>query len=362
MSRSSKPNAAQGIAERAGERIKAMFPVDWEIIRHMGAEPIPYHLKRWWFCLGGTVMYLFFVQVATGIALSFYYVPTPAEAFASVAVITREVRFGWFIRSLHKWSGNFMIVAVMLHMLRVFFTGAYRNPRQLNWCVGFLLLGTTLTFGFTGYSLVYEQLSFWGATVATNLAEAVPLVGPWVAYFLRGGAEVGENTLTRFFILHIGVLPTVALLLVAMHILLVRLHGVTELRVEGEPVAEANRHFKFWPDHATTEILIGVLLMYLLTIAALLFPAGLGEPANPNETPLHIKPEWYFYFNFRLLKLTSLKLSVVLTLAIGAIAFFWPFIEEWMSKRWRISEKVPIFLGVSAFLLFLVLTVWEAFA
>lgn len=344
------------------ERIKSMFPLDWEIIRHMGAEPIPYHLKKWWFCLGGTILYLFVVQIGTGIALTFYYVPTPQEAYASIAAITREVRFGWYIRSLHKWSGNLLIIAVMLHMLRVFFTAAYRHPRQLNWCVGFLLLGTTTTFGFTGYSLVYEQLSFWGATVATNLAAAVPLIGPWIAYFLRGGAEVGENTLTRFFVLHIGVLPTVAFFLIVIHILLVRLHGVTELYFEGETIAEEKRHFQFWPDHATTEILIGVLLMYLLTILALIFPAGLGEPADPNETPLHIKPEWYFYFNFRLLKLTSLKLSVVLTLAIGAIAFFWPFIEEWFARRWRFSDRVPVTLGVLAFLLFLILTVWEAFA
>lgn len=344
------------------ERLQAMFPLDWEIVRHMGAEPIPYHLKKWWFCLGGTVLYLFIVQVGTGILLTFYYVPTPDEAYASVAAITREVRFGWFIRSLHKWSGNFMIVAVFLHMLRVFFTGAYRHPRQLNWCVGFLLLGTTLTFGFTGYSLIYEQLSFWGATVATNLAQAVPLIGPWIAYFLRGGPEVGENTLTRFFILHIGVLPTVALILLALHILLVRLHGVTELRFEGEEVPKEKRHFQFWPEHATTELMIGVLLMYLLTITALIFPAELGAPADPTKTPEHIKPEWYFYFNFRLLKLTSLKLSVVSTLGIGAVAFFWPFIEEWLSRRWKISDKVPVILGVLAFLGFLILTVWEAFA
>ena len=344
------------------ERIKSMLPIDWEIVRHMGAEPIPFHLKKWWFCLGGTILYLFVVQISTGIALTFYYVPTPEEAYASVSAITREVRFGWYIRSMHKWAGNLMIVAVMLHMLRVFFTAAYRHPRQLNWCVGFLLLGTTMTFGFTGYSLVYEQLSFWGATVATNLAEAVPLMGPWIAFFLRGGPEVGENTLTRFFVLHIGVLPTVAFILVAIHIFLVRLHGVTELPFEGETGSEEKRHFQFWPDHATTEILIGVLLMYLLTILALVFPAGLGEPANPNETPLHIKPEWYFYFNFRLLKLTSLKLSVVLTMAIGAIAFFWPFIEEWFMRRWHFSDRVPVILGVLAFLLFLILTVWEAFA
>ncbi len=343
-------------------RLREMMPLDWALLRHIGAEPVPYHLKKWWFCLGGTVLYLFVVQVVTGIALTFYYVPSPDEAYASVAAITREVRFGWFIRSLHKWSAQFMIVALILHMLRVFFTGAYRRPRQLNWCIGFLLLGTTLTFGFTGYSLVYEQLSFWGATVATNLAEAVPVVGPLIAHFLRGGPEVGENTLTRFFILHIGLLPTVAAVLVSLHILLIRLHGVTELRFEGEEVKEEERHFKFWPEHATTELLIGVLLMYLLTITALIFPAGLGDPADPTKTPLHIKPEWYFYFNFRLLKLTSLRVSVVLTLAVGAIAFLWPFIEEWLARRWRMPDLVPVMLGILVFLSFIVLTVWEAFA
>jgi len=339
-----------------------MFPFDWELLKHAGAEPIPHHLRKWWFCLGGTVLYLFVVQVITGIALTFYYVPTPEEAYASVAAITREIRFGWFIRSLHKWAATLMIIAVMLHMLRVFFTGAYRQPRQLNWCIGFLLLLTTLGFGFTGYSLIFEQLSFWGATVATNLAEAVPLVGPWMAYFLRGGPEIGGNTLTRFFILHIGVLPTVAFVLLALHILLIRLQGVTELAFPGEKITKEERHFPFWPDHATTEILIGVLLMYLLTILALVFPAGLGPPADPTQTPEHIKPEWFFYFSFRLLKLTSLRLSVLLTTAMAAIAFFWPFIEEWCSRRWRLPDSVPVILGTTAFLVFLVLTVWESFA
>lgn len=352
--------AEQGISLR--KRLQQMFPFDWELLRHAGAEPIPYHLKRWWFCLGGTALYLFVVQVITGIALTFYYIPSPEQAYASVEAITNEIRFGWFIRSLHKWSSQFMIVAVILHMLRVYFTGAYRHPRQLNWCIGFLLLGTTLTFGFTGYSLVYEQLSFWGATVATNLAEAVPLIGPYLGYFLRGGPEISENTLTRFFILHIGILPTVAFLLLGLHILLIRLQGVTELQFEGEVIPEEERHFRFWPDHATTELLIGVVLMYVLTITALIFPAGLGAPADPTQTPAHIKPEWYFYFNFRLLKLTSLRLSVLLTMAIGAIAFFWPFIEEWLARRFRMPDWVSVLLGVIAFLGFLILTVWESFA
>ncbi len=341
-------------------KLKELFPFNWELVRHAGAEPVPYHLKKWWFCLGGTVMYLFIVQVVTGIALTFYYTPSVEGAYNSVAMITNDIRFGWFIRSLHKWSANFMIIAVILHMLRVYFTGAYRHPRQLNWMIGVLLLATTLGFGFTGYSLIFEQLSFWGATVACNLTEALPLIGPTLGDFLRGGPTVGANTLTRFYVLHVGVLPTVIFVLLSLHVLMIRLQGVTELHFENEEVPAEKRHFKFWPDHVTTELLIGVLLMYLLTIVALIFPAGLGTPADPTQTPAHIKPEWFFYFNFRLLKLTSLKLSVLLTLAGGAVLFFWPFIESWLRKKVKISDGAIVAIGVLAFMGFLTFTVWES--
>lgn len=357
------PASTASTAEKAKKRLGELFPVDWELIRHAGAEPVPFHLKKWWFALGGTPMYLFLVQLATGIMLTFYYVPSAEQAYGSVAEITQQVRFGWFIRSLHMWSANFMIIAVFLHMFRVLFTRAYRFPRQLNWMVGFLLLGITLTFGFTGYSLIYEQLSFWGATVAANLAEAVPLIGPVIGDFLRGGPEVGPNTLTRFYVLHIGVLPTLAFVLLFLHVYLIRTHGVTELHFEDEPKrGEGSQFFRFWPDHVTTELVIGVLLMYLLTILALVFPAELGEPADPTVTPDHIKPEWYFYFNFRLLKLFSLQASVLLTLFIGGVAFFWPFIDGWIERKTRHADRIVVAVGVLAVLAFLVLTVWEAFA
>ena len=143
---------------------------------------------------------------------------------------------------------------------------------------------------------------------------------------------------------------------------MVRLHGVTEFKFPGENITEENRFFRFWPEHATTEILIGVLLMYILTILALIWPAQLGPQANPSVTPEHIKPEWYFYFNFRLLKLTSLNISVVLTLFIGLIALFWPFVESWLQKKFRLPDKASVIIGVVAFMGFLILTVWESFA
>ncbi|MBI1926434.1 cytochrome b N-terminal domain-containing protein [Candidatus Poribacteria bacterium] len=185
------------------------FPFDLNILKEISSEPIPNHLQRWWFAIGGTPLYLFIIQATTGIILTFYYVPDPTEAFNSVAHITTQVRFGWFIRSVHKWSAHLMVFTLMLHMMRVFFTAAYRRPRELNWMIGVGLLLTTLGFGFTGYSLIYEQLSYWASVVGTNVAEATPIVGGILADFMRGGSEVGSNTLTRFFVLHIGVLPTV---------------------------------------------------------------------------------------------------------------------------------------------------------
>lgn len=161
---------------RAAEWVRDRVPIDVEFLRAAGSEPIPGHLKRWWWCIGGTPAYLFIVQLVSGILLTFYYVPSPDDAYESVHAITNDLRFGWFIRSVHRWSSHLMIVAVLLHMMRVFFTGAYRKPREINWMVGCTLLLLTLGMGFTGYSLVWEQLSFWGATVAGNILVAVPFV------------------------------------------------------------------------------------------------------------------------------------------------------------------------------------------
>jgi ubiquinol-cytochrome c reductase cytochrome b subunit/cytochrome b6 len=153
------------------------FPVDQEALIKITAEPIPNHLKRWWWALGGTPLYLFTVQIITGIMLIFYYVPEPARAYESVYYITHHASFGWLIRSIHRWSSNLMIAALLLHMLRVFFTATFRKPREMNWMFGVVLFLLTIIFGFTGYSLVYEQMSYWAMKVGTGIAGATPLIG-----------------------------------------------------------------------------------------------------------------------------------------------------------------------------------------
>ena len=347
---------------RATQWLSERFPIDPEVFKKMGSEPVPEHLKHWWWCLGGTPAYLFVVQVATGILLSFYYIPNPDHAYESVRHISEGVPYGWYFRSLHRWSSNFMIVAVILHMMRVFVTGGYRKPRELNWMLGVVILIITLVFGFTGYSLIYEQLSFWGLTVAGNITEAVPLIGPALADFIRGGPKVGEATLTRMFVFHIGVLPTVMFLLLGLHFTLIRLHGVTEFQFvekDGKPKEGKKKTFPFFPDHLITEIGIGVSLMFVLTVLALVAPIGLEEKANPLVTPPHIKPEWYFYFTFRWLKLTSLTFAV---LSLGFFAFMlamWPLIDAFFRRNNKLKE-ISILFGIIGVVVLVILTVWEA--
>ncbi len=346
-----------------GRWLQRRVPLDLEALRYYSNEPVPNHLKHWWWCLGGTPAMLFAVQAVTGILLSFYYVPDPGQAYESIVRIKDVVPFGWFLRSIHRWSSNLMIAAVILHMMRVFFTGAYRKPRELNWMIGLGLLGVTLFFGFTGYSLVYEQLSFWGATVAGNLTEAVPVIGPYLARLLRGGETVGGGTLTRFFILHIGILPALTTALLGAHILLFRLHGVTEFEFEATRLRgeEKGQTYPFFPDHAMIELVIGLGLAFLLTCLAVIFPTELAEKANPLVTPAHIKPEWYFFWTFRWLKLTGLTFAVLSVGFVGFLALIWPFIDSAIRRR-KPGSELSVWLGIAAVGILTVLTLWEAVA
>lgn len=338
-----------------GERI----PISSVQLRELTNEPVPNHLKKWWFALGGTPAYLFVVQIVTGILLAFYYQPAPETAYESVRYITHEAAFGWYVRSLHKWAATLMIAAVILHQMRVYFTAAYRRPRELNWVIGMALLMCTLLTGFTGYSLVFEQLSYWGATVAANISDAVPVVGGFSKQMLLGGDGYNSHTLSRFYILHAAVLPTTIILLVAIHIAFIRMHGVTELKFENEQEADKPGHFNFFPDHMMTELIIGLVLMILLSALATLFPAAMGPAADPLTTPEVIKPEWFFYVSFRWLKLFSLSFAVLSTGFIIAAMFLWPWIDALLRKITRI-EDISVYIGILATFALVGLTVWEA--
>ena len=340
------------------EWIAERVPVSLAAVATMSNEPVPYHLKRWWFALGGTPAYLFTIQIVTGILLAFYYQPSPTTAYESIRYITDEAAFGWYLRGLHKWGATLMIAAVVLHQMRVFFTGSYRRPRELNWMIGMTLLVCTLMLGFTGYSLVFEQLSYWGATVAANISDTVPVIGPLMKQGLLGGEIYNDRTLSRFFILHAAVLPVLLILVLVMHISLVRLLGVTELKFEGEE-AQPARHFNFFPSHFYTELIIGLTLMILLSALATLLPVGMGPRANPLVTPDVIKPEWFFYVAFRWLKLFTGLTAVLTQGLIIFVMFFWPFIDDWLVRKFKYAD-ISVWIGIVGALTIMGFTMWEA--
>ena len=334
--------------------LQERIPVDVERLREPLREPLPVHLKQWFFCLGGTPLMLFCILAATGILLTFYYVPSPSHAYDSIVNITYRVRFGWFIRGIHRAASHLMVFTVLLHMIRVFCTRSYRKPRELNWMLGVALFLTVLGFGFTGYSLAYDQLSYWATTVGTNLLGDTPIVGKTLLYLLRGGPDVNPNTLTRFYDFHIGVFPTILTLLIAAHLLMVRMHGVA--RLENDPRQET---YPFFPDHVLREVVIGMLILAALVNYVIFFPPDVGVRANPLETPSEIRPEWYFFPSYRWLKLVPLKVGLWGSMFYVACMFLWPFIDS-AFERIAPRRRGGQFVGICGFLVTIVFMVWEA--
>lgn len=191
-------------------------------------KPVPNWATRWWYCLGGITAFLFVIQAATGIMLAFYYQPTPEQAYASILHIENEVLFGASIRSIHHWAANGMIIMCVAHMLRVFIMGAFKPPREMNWMSGVILLIVTLGFGFTGYLLPWDQRAYWATTVGTEIAGGIPDIGELILVFLRVGWGITEATLSRFYALHVIVLPILVLAMMGAHFMMIRRQGLKE--------------------------------------------------------------------------------------------------------------------------------------
>jgi quinol-cytochrome oxidoreductase complex cytochrome b subunit len=203
-------------------RYRLRGPLEYQLNKR-----IPPHLN-WTNCFGGITFICFGVQVITGILLAFYYKPTLAEAYPSVLRIMETVPFGAFVRGLHAWTANVMILMAIIHMVKVFWINAYRPPREFTWVSGVFLFFVTITFGFSGYLLPMNQLSYWATTVGTEIAGAFPVVGPYAQSFLVGGAKIGAETLTRFYALHVLVLPAAILVLLVGHFSMIRRQGISQ--------------------------------------------------------------------------------------------------------------------------------------
>ncbi len=213
------------LTARAAEWLDERFQII-EPIRKMLSKPVPIFATRWMYCLGGITFMLLVIQAVTGVLLTMYYKPTPDEAYASIQFIENEVRFGSAIRAIHHWAANGTIIMVVAHLLRVFITGAFKPPRELNWFTGVLLFVLTLGFGFTGYLLPWDQRAFWATTVGTEIGGGIPQIGELALVFLRGGWDVTAITLSRFFALHVLVLPAIIVILLAGHFWMIRRQGI----------------------------------------------------------------------------------------------------------------------------------------
>src|SRR5712691_8870307 len=195
-------------------------------------QRVPNYANAFYYCFGGMVFILIAFQLLTGIFLAFYYVPdaagNPAPAYQSVQAIMNSVYLGWLIRGVHFWSANLLVVVIVLHMARVFWTGSYRAPRELNWMVGVIMLLIVLAFSLTGYLLPWDTKAYWATSVTIKIAASAPLVGPLTETILQGGPTLGGNTLQRFFTVHVFILPALIVLLMYVHFRLIRRHGISE--------------------------------------------------------------------------------------------------------------------------------------
>lgn len=324
-------------------------------------KEVPLHRHSIWYYFGGMTLFLFTVQVVTGILLLLYYRPSSESAFESVQFIVTEVKFGWLIRSIHSWSANLMIATLFIHMFSVFFLRSYYPPREITWLSGVFLLFIVICFGFSGYLLPWNKLAFFATKVGTEIAGVVPIVGRPVLRFLRGGDDVTGATLTRFFGFHVAVLPALATVFIGIHVMLVQLHGMS---VPPSLAGKRLKKMKFVPNFLLRDLIGWILAIGVLAALAALFPWELGEKADPfAPAPAGIKPEWYFLFMFETLKLLPAKIwkfdgEVLGILAFSGVAmllFVVPFVDRSPDNTRR--SLILNILGVIALLYIVVMTI-----
>jgi cytochrome b6 len=318
-----------------------------ELIGPLKKKAVPVHKLSYWYFLGGITLFLFMIQVGTGILLLLYYRPGANEAFESVQYIMTRVQFGWLVRSIHSWAANLMILTAFAHMFSVVFLRAYRKPREMTWLSGMLLLFLAMGFGFSGYLLPWNTLAFFATKVGTEITGQVPLIGHSMMVFLRGGEEVTGATLTRFFGFHVAVLPGLTTLLILIHLALVQYFGMSvppglEARWKAAP-GEA-REMKFFPNFLLRELMAWYIALGVLGALAAILPWELGTKADPfAAAPAGIRPEWYFMFMFQTLKTIPAKLwfldgEIVGILMFGAAGLLWmllPFFDHLGRGRGR---------------------------
>jgi len=339
--------------------------------------PVGSHSMVWYY-LGGVTMFFFLIQIASGVLLLMYYQAGEATSYESMRFVVTKVPFGWLIRSIHCWSAHLMVLSLLAHMWSVFFLKAYRNPREMTWFSGMALFGIALGFGFSGYLLPWNELSFFATAVGTDSVKSVPVIGHWMLRVMRGGDEVSIRTLYRFYALHVCVLPMAAFGLIGLHLLLVQRQGMAAaMEPEGKPPTKPKPGMPFFPNFALRDLLLWLVALNLLALLAVLLPWGPGIPGMEWELgskadalkPAYpgIKPEWYFLWMYQLLKefpahFLGFEGPQVCLFVSSILMGIWssiPIFDRSASKNRPSPAFTDFGVAVLYFLVFLMLKAWD---
>jgi len=319
----------------------------------------------WLHTLGSATLFLLVLQIATGIFLAFYYVPAPEHAYHSVAQINNQLAFGWFIRGIHKWSASLVVLFTFLHLLRVFYYGAYKYPRELTWVVGVLLLLTVLGFGFTGYLLPWDQKAYWATTVGTYIASYAPLIGNFISEILKGEPQVGVRTLGRFYAFHTLFLPLILILLVAVHLAMVIKQGIAPAPVKKFASVTREQYYKLYEQFKAKghpfyesmfkDALVSFIVFLIVIFLTFKFGASLEKQADPTDVTYIPRPEWYFYFLFELLWWFPGKWIPVAAFWIPAILIVVLILLPWLDRSIHRSPlRRPFTTGIATAVLVMI--------
>jgi cytochrome b6 len=339
------------------------------LVEFMGKKYVPIHRGSVWYYFGGVSLFLFIIQVTTGILLLLYYKGSEQLAWESIQFIMSRVQFGWLIRSIHSWTANLFVLSVVIHMFSVFFERSYRKPRELTWLTGVFMLFLALAFGFSGYLLPWDELAFFATKVGTDIAGVIPLIGKPLMVFLRGGDEVTGATLSRFFGFHVAVLPALFTVLLGIHLILVQRQGMSEPLKQEDGATGSEQRMPFFPNFLLRDLLLWLIVLNVLAILAVFFPWELGKKADAfASAPAGIHPEWYFLFMFQTLKYFPAKIlfvdGEVLGIALfGTAGVLWvlvPFLDRQSSRGQRSKTVTYIGIGVIAYIVILTILGWMA--
>lgn len=319
------------------------------IFRHFLEEPLPKGVG-WAHVFGSVVLFVFMLQLLTGAFMMIYYTPTPDHAYESVEYLQR-LTFGRIVRGIHHFGSSAMVLFVGLHMVQVWLWGAYKKPRQIIWVIGVILLLLTFAFSFTGYLLPWDQKAYWATVVGTNIAGSIPWIGEYLKQILRGGAEVGAATLTRFFAIHVFLLPGLITAGIIFHIYQLRKKGITPpwSRVGEEP---EEKPLLFYPDQVFKDLVAALVVLVALLILAARLGAPLEERANPADTTYVPRPEWYFLPLFELLKHLPGRygefMGAIVIPSLGVLLLIlFPYLDRNPERR---PLKRPFAVGLALFI------------